>query len=192
MWPESLDSYTNLILLCKVHHKLIDDQPNRFTSENMRILKRAHAEWVRLTLGTVASDEKSDAQPVVTWRIQSGKEITNLLAGAQAYHLDNDDPETAEEANLIGGFLQTVHDWGEIWSEIDPAGRINAQLSISEDIKILEAAGFVVFGTTRLSPITVDGERLVLRTAVVQVLRSNNPNIIDVGSLMGQTGSTIV
>ena len=31
---EDLDSYENLILLCKNHHKLVDDQPN-FYSKNV-------------------------------------------------------------------------------------------------------------------------------------------------------------
>ena len=41
------DSYTNLILLCKVHHKQIDDQPEHYTVERLRQTKAEHEEWVR-------------------------------------------------------------------------------------------------------------------------------------------------
>ncbi|MEW6276085.1 MAG: HNH endonuclease signature motif containing protein [Bacillota bacterium] len=37
-----LDSYDNLILLCKTHHKLVDDQPSRFTVEYLRMVKANH------------------------------------------------------------------------------------------------------------------------------------------------------
>lgn len=45
------DGYPNLILLCKVHHKLIDDQPERYSKEWLLALKERHEEWVRSTLG---------------------------------------------------------------------------------------------------------------------------------------------
>ncbi len=34
---EELDDYENLILLCKVHHKMVDDQPNTYTVDFLRI-----------------------------------------------------------------------------------------------------------------------------------------------------------
>lgn len=33
------DTYSNLILLCKVHDKIIDDQPNEFSAEYLHKLK---------------------------------------------------------------------------------------------------------------------------------------------------------
>jgi hypothetical protein len=44
---EERDHYSNLILLCKVHHKLIDDQPASFTVERLRELKSGHEEEVK-------------------------------------------------------------------------------------------------------------------------------------------------
>jgi tetratricopeptide (TPR) repeat protein len=49
--PEQRDHCDNLILLCKVHHKLIDDQPNTYTVQRLLQMKAAHEKWVRLTLG---------------------------------------------------------------------------------------------------------------------------------------------
>ncbi|MFB7724440.1 HNH endonuclease [Nocardia sp. NPDC056100] len=40
-----LDKYDNLILLCKVHHKQIDDQPMFFNADYLRNLKAAHERW---------------------------------------------------------------------------------------------------------------------------------------------------
>ncbi|TEU22064.1 MAG: hypothetical protein E3J21_00740, partial [Anaerolineales bacterium] len=49
--PKQRDHYDNLILLCKIHHKLIDDQPNTYTVQRLLQMKAAHEKWVRLTLG---------------------------------------------------------------------------------------------------------------------------------------------
>ncbi|MDS3862427.1 HNH endonuclease signature motif containing protein [Thermosynechococcaceae cyanobacterium BACA0444] len=48
-----LNSYENLILLCKIHHKMIDDQVNTYTVETLRKIKKQHAEYVRRGLEPV-------------------------------------------------------------------------------------------------------------------------------------------
>lgn len=45
--PEQRDKYANLILLCNVHHKLIDDQPNKYTIEELLDIKAKHEQSVR-------------------------------------------------------------------------------------------------------------------------------------------------
>jgi len=48
--PEQRDKYDNLILLCKVHHKLVDDQSNTYTVQRLLEMKAAHEKWVRESL----------------------------------------------------------------------------------------------------------------------------------------------
>ncbi len=45
------DKYDNLILLCKNHHKLIDDQPHTYTTEKIKEMKRKHIERIRSNPG---------------------------------------------------------------------------------------------------------------------------------------------
>jgi hypothetical protein len=45
-----VDAYDNLILLCSIDHKRIDDQVSYFTRERLRAIKIAHETWV-LTQG---------------------------------------------------------------------------------------------------------------------------------------------
>jgi len=44
---EDRDKYDNLILLCKIHHKVIDDQPKAFTVELLHKIKHDHIEWFK-------------------------------------------------------------------------------------------------------------------------------------------------
>jgi len=48
--PEERDHYSNLILLCKNHHKQIDDQPEYFTVERLREIKTAHETEIKSQL----------------------------------------------------------------------------------------------------------------------------------------------
>lgn len=42
---EQRDKFDNLILLCKNHHKVVDDQPVKYSVEMLTQMKRAHIEW---------------------------------------------------------------------------------------------------------------------------------------------------
>jgi hypothetical protein len=60
--PEERDSFSNLILLCKIHHKIIDDQPAHYTVEELRRIKSAHEQWVAATLGAPDPEKQQDDQ----------------------------------------------------------------------------------------------------------------------------------
>jgi hypothetical protein len=50
MSPKRIAEGENLILLCGVHHKMVDDQSKTSTSEILRKLKANHEAWVRASL----------------------------------------------------------------------------------------------------------------------------------------------
>lgn len=47
---DEVNGYENLLLLCKVHHKMIDDQRNTYTVEILKKIKADHEQWIRETL----------------------------------------------------------------------------------------------------------------------------------------------
>jgi len=46
MTDKERQSYENLILLCGSCHKIIDDQPNKYTVEELLQIKRKHEKWI--------------------------------------------------------------------------------------------------------------------------------------------------
>lgn len=44
------NSYDNRILVCRIHHKMIDDQPNDYTVEKLHQIKKEHESWVQENL----------------------------------------------------------------------------------------------------------------------------------------------
>ena len=51
--------------MCKVHHKTIDDQPNKYTIEHLKKLKQAHEDWVRRSLEIFDPDKQRDDEVYV-------------------------------------------------------------------------------------------------------------------------------
>lgn len=54
------DKYANLVLMCAVHHKVIDDQPIEYTVDRLREIKRLHETWVRQSLGSFDTAKQKD------------------------------------------------------------------------------------------------------------------------------------
>jgi hypothetical protein len=68
---EARNAYSNLILMCRNHHKMIDDQENKYTVERLHDMKDAHEKWVRENLEYDAAKQQDDekyADMLDTWQ----------------------------------------------------------------------------------------------------------------------------
>lgn len=57
---EQRDKYSNLVILCAVHHKVIDDQPGEYTVDYLHELKARHESWVKDSLGSFDLKKQRD------------------------------------------------------------------------------------------------------------------------------------
>jgi hypothetical protein len=57
---EQRDKFANLILLCNVHHKQVDDQVATFTVERLTQIKAEHEAWVRASLNFDSQRQQDD------------------------------------------------------------------------------------------------------------------------------------
>lgn len=57
-----LDDVSNLILLCKTHHKLVDDQVEEYTPEALRSQRTEHEDWVDRTLDVALETPAPEGQ----------------------------------------------------------------------------------------------------------------------------------
>ncbi|WBL44252.1 HNH endonuclease signature motif containing protein [Algoriphagus halophytocola] len=57
---EERDRYDNLILLCSIHHKLIDDQERKYTVQLLHQYKIEHENWVKENLRIDKAKERVD------------------------------------------------------------------------------------------------------------------------------------
>ena len=60
MTPEERDKYHNLVLLCRKHHKIVDDQNIFYTVEKLKEIKHQHEKWVQESLNLDKAREKDE------------------------------------------------------------------------------------------------------------------------------------
>lgn len=133
------NNYNNLILLCKVHHKLIDDQENKYTVSKLKKMKVNHEKWVKETLNFDLMKQKDDeyySKLIEKWEklsdldnwhiwtssiLSSGQPTLNVEADKRLYNL-NDWlfnriwPERYKELNLaFENFRRILQDFIEVF-----------------------------------------------------------------------------
>lgn len=65
--PEQRDEYGNLILLCNVHHKQIDDQPGEYNVNKLLEIKNKHENWVKDKLQSFDPAKQRDDEIYVSY-----------------------------------------------------------------------------------------------------------------------------
>jgi len=184
--PEKLDTYENLILLCRVHHKMIDDQCESYTVNILRQMKANHEVWVSRNLADIAKPKPFKLRrvkqniPAYLARLMTGKEVLDLVMHAYAISMNNDELEAREEADLVGGFLQNVRDLIDIGDDLEPMDLVKATFDLTGSLEELEHAGFFVFGGREIQ--LLEGGIAVgpseWPVAILCVLRKDNDGII--------------
>lgn len=187
--PEGVgvDSYENLILLCRVHHKTVDDQANHYTVERLHEIKAEHEEWVdtRLTEAEFPSIHASMADPVAMHPLSTGEAVWQLVDGAGAYLLSPpSDGEVEEEAvDLADEFLELCRDFGEIHGDINDQGMRavrEAKRELQNYLSRLADYGLLVFGTHQLRSVPGTKPPLNFQVALIRVIRADDPGIAPV------------
>jgi hypothetical protein len=185
--PSIVDTYDNRILLCKVHHKLVDDQPGEYTTKRLLRIKADHEAWVEQTLGEIAQPVQlrphPDEGPVLLRRLQDGSDVWDVVSASQAYRFAGlaDDNGTDDELDLTAEFLQQATDWGEISGDVAASGPVairDAKRSLAAALTGLTERGLVVYGGRRRLLLTGGvGPPTIWHEAVLQIFRADDPRI---------------
>ena len=174
---DELDDYENLILLCKVHHKMVDDQPNTYAVDALRNLKKKHEKWVQETLHDAVSNSNQESTDFLL-RITTGKELFTAVAGIHFSDIDYDEPNSKDELEFQSGFIQNLHDWADIGDEIEHGERVEVGYNLTQYIRDLEEKGFVIFGKRETKKQKIKGIEDYWDIATIRILRTTNSTII--------------
>jgi hypothetical protein len=183
--PQGIDNLTNLLLLCRVHHKMVDDQFETYTAELLRTIKVNHEHWVEEKFL-----EKSENAPVKIRRIpheipnkltpiNSGAELFSLASVCHGSYQDHSDDLDDDEVEVVGGFLQSLRDWIDIASDLEPIDKVRAKKSLSDELNDLKSKGFLVFAAKEKQRLEGGiGQPSDFYILHLVVSRVNNPDII--------------
>lgn len=95
---EERHGFSNLVLLCRNHHKVVDDNPDKYTADWLRQIKRAQeaiggnelsqheAKLARRLLDSLVEAIKSDSRPTTTInQTAKGKSVTQVAGDYHHY-----------------------------------------------------------------------------------------------------------
>lgn len=187
---QSLDSYPNLMLLCCVHHKMVDDQFETYTVDILERIKANHEKWVAEKLNGTSDQQKpirvrrlKKNIPTHLVRLVTGKDVLQIVSDTYGFAFDHDELLNHQEVELVGGFLQTAQDWGDLASGLEAGERVRIAFTLNETLKELEKAGFFVFGAREMQLIEGgEGPSADWPVAILRVVRKTNEEIITVSS----------
>jgi hypothetical protein len=184
---DRLGDPANLILLCRIHHKMVDDQRDTYTVDVLRTLKANHERWV----SSMLTEEKRlppvrirrirDNIPTHLVRLTSGRAVLAIVGGASAFAFEHDEPTSDAEVELLSSFLQEAQDYGDLSADFETGDRVKTAFRMSTLLEELEQAGFWVFGEREIRRLEGGASSPTpFSVAILQVLRANNPEIIKV------------
>jgi hypothetical protein len=167
------DHADNLLLLCRVCHRVVDAQPAAHPSDALRTLKAAHARWVadrlrdgrlpRMTFTPLPDKVELDL-------IASGRQLLELVDGPHDSRFDHDEPRDDDEAELIARTMDTLNDWGMIVGDLGPGERLRVARELqSLLVDELLPARLVIYGTVITRKLICDGEASPWRSAIVVI-----------------------
>lgn len=178
------DDATNLILLCRVHHKVVDDQTETYTVQKLQQLRAGHEICVASLLTEtprIRVRRLKDNVPTPLVRLASGRDVMAIVEHACAGVFDHDDPTSPEEVDLFSRFLQEAQDWADLSADLEAGDRVKAVFSLNILLQELEQEGFWVFGAREIKRIEggVGGPAL-WPESTIRIVRATNPEIIEV------------
>lgn len=190
---EDYDVYSNLILLCRNHHRMIDEQFETYTEELLHQIKTNHEKWVKSTIDK-AIKGTTEKSPKFLRRLTSGKELVDIVNGMYASEFDHDELKTEEEVRIIGSFLQNLRDWGDLigMGVVETSQIVETGFNLTKDIKELEEFGFWVFGDSRKARMTNDNkdDLGIWKIATIVIKRKDNPEIINLEEIANKINNT--
>lgn len=139
---ENYDVYDNLILLCRNHHKTIDDISNilLFPKKSLIDLKSKHEAWVKEQLSTKERRDRVDL-------ISTGSELVAIISGCYAMERTNDHISNKDDAEYIGSIWQTLVDYMDVFPYWEPYQQTQAEYELQELLDEMSKKGYFIYGT---------------------------------------------
>lgn len=180
-FKQDFDVYRNLILLCKNHHKEVDELWETYTVSILLELKRTHEKWIKKALDQAHVKEASKP-PRYLQRVKTGKQVVDIVAGAIAYGFDHDELTSQAEADFFSSFFSRLQDWAEFESEdCGIGGKIQKGVEMNLEVSELEELGFFIFGEKARYNIKAIKSAAddIWEVAVLIAVRKDNKAIVD-------------
>ena len=97
---------------------------------------------------------EGDDGPLFFHRLRSGSEVVGVFQDSVWYRWNHEEPRNKDDVDLIADSIQLIHDWAEIWGDLDPGAKVKATFELTELLEDLALKGFWAFGLRTRSTFT--------------------------------------
>jgi hypothetical protein len=146
------DGYENLILLCRKHHKQVDDQRAYFTMDRLKKIKGEHEtrEASRDAKGPVRLIlDPTKPMPKILKLCLTGETLWESLSGAFSFYPSYPAGLNDDQADAVDDLLDELRDWLDVANELSYREGRSAARELSRHIKRLAQLGLYVGTRTR-------------------------------------------
>lgn len=181
----NMDALANLLLLCRVHHKMVDDQFETYTTDLLRSIKENHEKWVDSMFKEAENPSPvklrrfKNEMPGIFTIVESGQELLYLATGCFGSYTNYSDDLSDGEVEIVGGFMQNIKDFIDIGSDLQPIDTVRVAKSFSDELNNLKEKGFLVFAASENQRLEGGiGAPLPIVFLHVSVVRESDASII--------------
>lgn len=169
-FPRSdIDDVSNLILLCRTHHRLAHERPVEYSTPVLRLMKARHERGVERRLETLVGRK---GQPALA-KLSTGAEALAVALDSDGVDFAHDKLSGPAEAELVEHFLALLERLGG--RALGPGKQVQAALQLTADLEALGRAGLIAYGVRLSRPAPAGAAKSTLRVASVRIFRSTNP-----------------
>lgn len=169
---EDYDTYDNLLLLCKNHHRQIDENCITYTEELLHYIKTLHENWVKETLESGENEKNKSRKPRFVKRITSGKELLNAFQHIAFIYSDYDEPANDEECAYIADIFQYFTDLIDLCSDFEISQKITEGQKLSRLLDELKGKGYYVYAENH--KVKVGGHDPIICNACTIILKKQD------------------
>lgn len=141
-----LNEPENLILLCRDHHKEIDDFPQKYPVEYLQKIKKDHEESMQNNYNNKYPKIRiiKKSKYLEATLISSGLQLIDFASSAMSYNYKFDETDDDKTYELIKDFLSYVEDF-DIISDISTSNKLDMARELKQLIIDLQSVGYFVF-----------------------------------------------
>jgi hypothetical protein len=142
-----VDGYDNLILLCRKHHKQVDDQRSHFTVERLKQIKREHEQWEasRDTSSPVRLIPDPTKPAAKLFKLcLTGEDLWQSLYGAYSFYPSYPSGLNDDQADAVDSLLDLLRDWLDVATDLSYKEQRRASKELTDHINRLAGLGLFV------------------------------------------------
>jgi hypothetical protein len=139
---DDLDGYGNLILLCRKHHKQVDDKLAHFTVERLRQIKRDHEAREAARGGPVRLiPDPANPTPRVLTICFTGEPLWSHLCASYSFFPSWPEGLDDAQGDAVDALLDELSDWLDVAKELSYAEGRKAAKALGERVSELARLG---------------------------------------------------